>query len=194
MPPTPCDGDDPAPIQSDCVGHAGDDGTGHDAGHLPLGGQRRQLPHRPALFRHRRSRGPCCFGCSFVSMSTVQRMSTCWLAMKSWSPKPANTPMAWIGSFPVCMASRCQGWPSSPCRLVSIQATALVPDPRRAGRAQRRGESGQQGQSGSQEAAPRPPPSVVLGVRRAARTNPRPTSRSRQSWCASQACSTPCCT
>ena len=46
----------------------------------------------------------------------VQRMSTCWRAMKSWSPKRANTPMAWIGSFPVCMASRCPGWPFSPCR------------------------------------------------------------------------------
>ena len=115
-------------------------------------------------------------------------------AMKSSSPKPASTPMAWIGSLPVCMASQCPGWPSSPCRLVSVQATALVPDARRAGRAQRRGESGQQGQSGSQAAQTVHAPSVALGVRRAARTNPKPTSRSRRSWCGSQACSTPCCT
>ena len=53
------------------------------------------------------------FWCSFVSISTVLLRSTCWWAMKSWPPKRVNTPMAWTGSFPVCMASRCQGWPSS---------------------------------------------------------------------------------
>ena len=57
----------------------------------------------------------------------VQRRSTCWWAMKSWPPKRGNTPMAWIGSLPVCMASRCQGWPSSRCRLVSIQARRSFP-------------------------------------------------------------------
>ena len=35
--------------------------------------------------------------------------------------------MAWIGSLPVCMASRCQGWPSSPCRLVSVQERRSFP-------------------------------------------------------------------
>jgi uncharacterized protein YecT (DUF1311 family) len=48
-PPTPCDGDDPAPIESDGVGHPGDVWTGHDAGQLSLGRPRRQLPYRPAL-------------------------------------------------------------------------------------------------------------------------------------------------
>ena len=32
MPPTPCYDNDAAPIQPDCLGHAGDDGTGHHAG------------------------------------------------------------------------------------------------------------------------------------------------------------------
>ena len=48
----------------------------NDVGHLPLGGSRRQLPDRPALFSPRPSRGPCCFGCFFVSMSTVLMRST----------------------------------------------------------------------------------------------------------------------
>src|SRR4051794_37554605 len=26
-----------------------------------------------------------------------------WWVMKSWPPKRVNTPMAWTGSFPVCM-------------------------------------------------------------------------------------------
>lgn len=34
-------------------------------------------------FAPQRSRGQYCLGCSFVSMCTVPRMSTCWLAMKS---------------------------------------------------------------------------------------------------------------
>ena len=42
MPPTPCHDNDPAPLQPDCLGHAGDDGPGHHAGHLPLGRQRGQ--------------------------------------------------------------------------------------------------------------------------------------------------------
>src|SRR5215471_2610003 len=41
------------PMQPHYVGHARDDGTGDDAGHLPLGWQRRQLPYCPALFLHR---------------------------------------------------------------------------------------------------------------------------------------------
>src|SRR5712692_8001315 len=53
MPPTPCDIDHRPPIQPDCIGHAGDDGTGDDAGYLPLDRHRRQLPHCPALFRYR---------------------------------------------------------------------------------------------------------------------------------------------
>ena len=97
------------------LAHAGHDGTCHDVGPLPLGRPRGQLSDRAALFLHGASRGPRCFGCSFVSMCTVLRRSTCWWAMKSWPPKRANTPMAWIGSLPVCMASRCQGWPSSRC-------------------------------------------------------------------------------
>src|SRR5262249_35988406 len=42
----------PAPVESDCFGSAGNDGTGDDVGYLPLGRHRRQLSHRPALFRH----------------------------------------------------------------------------------------------------------------------------------------------
>jgi predicted ATPase len=34
MPPPPCDGDDPTPIESDSLGHAGDAWPGHNAGHL----------------------------------------------------------------------------------------------------------------------------------------------------------------
>src|SRR6266850_1445850 len=49
MPSPPCNGDDPTPIASDGLGHAGEAWPGHNAGHLPLGGQRRELPHRPAL-------------------------------------------------------------------------------------------------------------------------------------------------
>src|SRR5688500_17090450 len=47
-PPTPSDGNDSAPMQSDGVGPADDDRTSHDAGHLPLGRQRREFPYRPA--------------------------------------------------------------------------------------------------------------------------------------------------
>ena len=35
--------------------------------------------------------------------------------------------MAWIGSLPVCTASQCQGWPSSPSRLVSVQERRSFP-------------------------------------------------------------------
>ena len=31
-----------------------------------------------SAFSPRPSRGPCCFGCFFVSMSTVLMRSTCW--------------------------------------------------------------------------------------------------------------------
>jgi hypothetical protein len=52
MSPTTRDSDDPAPIQPDCLGHASDDGTGHDAGPLPLGWERGQLSHGAPLFLH----------------------------------------------------------------------------------------------------------------------------------------------
>src|SRR5262247_3824882 len=51
LPPTRSDSHHPPPIQPDCLGHARDDGTDHDARHLSLGRQRRQLPHRPTFFR-----------------------------------------------------------------------------------------------------------------------------------------------
>src|SRR5215813_13012170 len=50
-PPTPSDSHHPPPIPPHCLGHARDDGAGHDARHLPLGRQRRQLPNRPAFLR-----------------------------------------------------------------------------------------------------------------------------------------------
>src|SRR5437660_1181769 len=40
--------DDLAPVEPDCWGAAGDDGTRDDAGPLPLGGHRRELSDRPA--------------------------------------------------------------------------------------------------------------------------------------------------
>src|SRR4030095_14408136 len=42
----------PAPMQPDSARAPGDDRTCHHARHVPLGGQRRQLSHHPALFRH----------------------------------------------------------------------------------------------------------------------------------------------
>src|SRR5712691_4785142 len=57
MPATLCALDDPAPVEPDCWCAAGDDGPGHDAGHIALGRPRRQLSHRPALFLHGHSVG-----------------------------------------------------------------------------------------------------------------------------------------
>src|SRR5438270_626402 len=49
--------DDLAPVEPDCWGAAGDDGTRDDAGPLPLGGHRRELSDRPALFLHGHAMG-----------------------------------------------------------------------------------------------------------------------------------------
>src|SRR6266850_3356833 len=52
MPPTLCDSDDLTSLQPDCVGHARDDGTGDDAGPLPLGRNGREQSSTPKP-RHR---------------------------------------------------------------------------------------------------------------------------------------------
>ena len=137
-------------------------------------GHRGQLSDRAALFLPRCSRGPCCFGCSFVSMCTVLRRSTCWWAMKSWPPKRANTPMAWIGSLPVCMASRCQGWPSSRCpwSAPSNGARSRSASSRSCAATQKKRPARPKRPPRSRH--PRPP-SAVQGVPRAARTPPKPT-------------------
>ena len=48
--PARCVHNNTASIQLYCCGSAGHDRTCNDVGHLPLGGSRRQLPDRPALF------------------------------------------------------------------------------------------------------------------------------------------------
>src|SRR5882672_4106368 len=50
MSPSRCVQNNAASIQPYCGGAAGHDGTRHHVGPLPLGGSRRQLPDRPALF------------------------------------------------------------------------------------------------------------------------------------------------
>src|SRR6266446_6506271 len=52
MPPTPCDGDNPAPIPPDCWGPAGHDRACHDVGPVPVGWSRGQLSDRATLFLH----------------------------------------------------------------------------------------------------------------------------------------------
>src|SRR5215471_5333054 len=45
-------GNHSTPMRSDSACLSGDDRTYHHARHVSLGGQRRQLSHDPALFRH----------------------------------------------------------------------------------------------------------------------------------------------
>src|SRR5215831_17565072 len=55
-------GNHSAPMQPDSACASGDDRTHHHARHVPLGGQRRQLSHYPALFRHGPPVGPPVLG------------------------------------------------------------------------------------------------------------------------------------
>src|SRR5205823_7264473 len=50
MPPIRCASDNSPSMQPYCCGSDGHDGTRDDVGHLPLGGPRRQLSDRAALF------------------------------------------------------------------------------------------------------------------------------------------------
>src|SRR5262249_54315545 len=52
MPSTLRTGNRSAPMRPDRACAPGDDRTYHQARHVSLGGQRRQLSHDPALFRH----------------------------------------------------------------------------------------------------------------------------------------------
>src|SRR5215468_1076313 len=52
----------PAPMQPDSACAPGHDRTRHHARHVPLGRQRRQLSHHPALFRHHHPVGPPVLG------------------------------------------------------------------------------------------------------------------------------------
>src|SRR6266581_4240051 len=62
MPPTPCDGDDSPPMQSDGVSHAGHDGADHDVGPVPMGRQRGQLSDHATFFLHRAPVGHAVLG------------------------------------------------------------------------------------------------------------------------------------
>src|SRR6266699_2938968 len=55
-------GNHSAPMQPDSAHSPDDDRTHHHARHVPLGGQRRQLSHHPALFRHGPPVGPSVLG------------------------------------------------------------------------------------------------------------------------------------
>ena len=80
--------------------------------------------------------------------------------------------MAWPGSFPVCMASRCQGWPSSLSLVASSNGGAQFPihieqvvrseHKRRPARHKRTPRS----------RAP-PPPSAVQGVPKGSKNTPK---------------------
>ena len=78
MSPACCVHNNTASIQLYCCGSAGHDRTCNDVGHLPLGGSRRQLPDRPALFLPGLLQAMLCWMFFRCQHATVLMRSTCW--------------------------------------------------------------------------------------------------------------------